>query len=101
MPEGVTGWVQYKPLVHAKTALATCAHYLPVARAVKLTAALTGVQISAGFAAGVRGEAAARLGPFMGRVRGLLRAVPVLYADETPPGWGKNCTTCTSRAPSS
>ena len=28
-PDGVTGRVQYGPLVHAKAALATCAHYLP------------------------------------------------------------------------
>jgi transposase len=83
-PDGVTGRVQYGPLVHAKAALATCAHYLPVARAARLVAALTGVPVSAGFAAGVRGKAAARLEPFMDRVRDLLRSVPVLYADETP-----------------
>lgn len=34
----MTGRVQYGPLVHAGTALATCAHYLPVGRAAKLTA---------------------------------------------------------------
>ena len=50
----------------------------------KLVAALTGVAVSAGFAAGVRGKAAALLGPFMDRVRELLHAAPVLYADETP-----------------
>ena len=82
-PDGVTGRVQYGPGVHAKAALATCAHYLPVARAARLVAALTGVNVSAGFVAGVRGKAA-RLGPFMDRVRELLAAVPVLYADETP-----------------
>jgi len=83
-PDGVTGRVQYGPLVHAKAALATCAHYLPVARAASLVARLTGVNVSAGFVAGVRGKAAARLGPFMDRVRELLASVPVLYADETP-----------------
>jgi transposase len=83
-PDGVTGRVQYGPGVHAKAALAVCAHYLPVARAARLVAALTGVNVSAGFAAGVRGKAAARLGPFMDRVRELLHAAPVLYADETP-----------------
>ncbi|HTQ94260.1 MAG TPA: transposase, partial [Streptosporangiaceae bacterium] len=31
-----------------------------------------------------RGKAAARLGPFVDRVRELLASVPVLYADETP-----------------
>ncbi|MGH3183243.1 MAG: IS66 family transposase, partial [Streptosporangiaceae bacterium] len=83
-PEGVTGRVQYGPLVHAIAALAVCRHYLPVARAAQLVARLSGVSVSAGFVAGVRGKAAARLGPFMTRVRQLLRAAPVLYADETP-----------------
>ena len=83
-PQGVTGRVQYGPGVHARAALASCAHYLPVARAARLVAALTGVPVSAGFVAGVRGKAAARLEPFMDRVRELLRSVTVLYADETP-----------------
>jgi len=61
-PDGVTGRVQYGPLVHAKAALATCAHYLPVARAASLVARLTGVNVSAGFVAGVRGKAARRHG---------------------------------------
>src|ERR1019366_2732407 len=43
-----------------------------------------GLRPSAGFAAGVRGKAAARLGPFTDRVRVLLRSAGVLYADETP-----------------
>ena len=64
-PAGVTGRVQYGPWVRASTALATCANYLPVARAAKLVAALTGVSVSAGFTATIRGKAAARLGPFM------------------------------------
>ena len=83
-PAGVTGRVQYGPRVHAAAALAVCANYLPVARAAKLVAALTGVSVSAGFTAGIRGKAAALLGPFMDRLRDLLRAAGVLYADETP-----------------
>ena len=81
---GVTGRVRSRQGVHAKAALAVCAHYLPVARAARLVAALTGVQVSARFIASIRGRAAGRLAPFMDRVRQLLRAVPVLYADETP-----------------
>ena len=69
-PAGVTGRVQYGPGVHAKAALAVCAHYLPVARAAKLVAALTGVNVSAGFVAGIRGKAARLLSPFMDRVPG-------------------------------
>src|SRR5450755_4062335 len=68
-PAHVTGRAQYGPGVHAKAALAVCAHYLPVARAASLVAALTGVRVSA---------------PFMDRVRVLLREAGVLYADETP-----------------
>jgi transposase len=83
-PEDVTSLVQYGPRVHAGAALAVCAHYLPVARAVSVVAAYTGVRVSTGFMAGIRGKAAAGLGPFMDRVRDLLRAAGVLYADETP-----------------
>jgi transposase len=83
-PQGVTSLVQYGPGVHARAALAVCAHYLPVARAAGLVTAFTGVSVSAGFVASVRGKAAARLGPFMDRVRDLLREAGVLYADETP-----------------
>ena len=83
-PAQVTGRAQYGPVVHAKAALAVCAHHLPVTRAAALMASLAGVNVSAGFTAGVRGKAAARLGPFMERVRDLLRSAGVLYADETP-----------------
>ena len=83
-PAGVTGRVQYGPRVHAAAARPVCANYLPVARAAKLVAALTGVSVSAGFTAGIRGKAAALLGPFMDRLRDLLRAAGVLAADETP-----------------
>jgi len=70
--------------VHARAALAVCAHHLPAGRAAALVRSLSGVSVSAGFVAGVRGRAAARLGPFMDRVRVLLRESGVLYADETP-----------------
>jgi transposase len=83
-PAGVTTRAQYGPGVHANAALAVCGHYLPVARAAELVAALTGVAVSAAFMAGVRGKAAARLDPFMNRVRVLLCDAGVLYADETP-----------------
>ena len=51
--------------------------------------------------AGIRGKAAARLGPFMGRVRGLPRAAGVLYADETPARADGKLAYMPSRAPSS
>jgi transposase len=83
-PAGVTGRAQYGPEVHARAAALASAHHVPVARAAQLMADLAGVSVSAGFMAGVRGKAAARLEPFMEHVRGLLRQAGVIYADETP-----------------
>jgi len=83
-PAHATGRAQYGPLVHAKAALAVCAHHLLVARAARLVSCLTGVTVSTWFMAGIRARAAARLGPFMDRVRELLRSAGVLYADEIP-----------------
>jgi len=89
-PAGATGRVQYGPGVHAKAALAVCAHYLPVARAARLVAALTGVNVSAGFVAGVRRKAARLLAPFMDRVRELLHAAPGAVRRRDPrPGRGE------------
>ena len=81
---GVTGRVQYGPGVHAKAALAVCAHYLPVARAAKLVAALTGVNVSAGFVASVRGKAARLLAPFTGPGPGAAARRPGVGAHVIP-----------------
>ena len=83
-PRGITGRVQYGPEVHAQAANLASAHHVPVTRAAQLLGDLAGVNVSAGFMAGVRGKAAARLEPFMAHVRGLLRQAGVIYADETP-----------------
>ena len=83
-PAGVTGRVQYGPEAHARAVTLACANYLPVSRAAALMADLAGVSVSAGWMAGVRHKAAARLDPFMERVRELLRQAAVLCADETP-----------------
>jgi transposase len=83
-PPGVTGRAQYGPEVHAQAANLASAHYIPVVRAAQLMGDLAGVTVSAGFMAGVRGKAAARLEPFMDHVRALLRQAGVIYADETP-----------------
>jgi transposase len=83
-PAGVTGRAQYGPEVHAQAANLASAHHIPVARAARLMGEVTGVAVSAGFMAGVRGKAAARCEPFMDHVRHLLRQAGVLYADETP-----------------
>jgi transposase len=83
-PAGVTGRAQYGPGVHAMLALLTSWHHVPVSRAAQLALQLAGVRVSAGFAAGARGRAAALLGPFMDRARELLAQAGVLHADETP-----------------
>ena len=83
-PARITGRAQYGPQVHAQAANLASAHHIPVARAARLMGDLTGVNVSAGFLAGVRGKAAARCEPFMDHVRHLLRQAGVLYADETP-----------------
>jgi transposase len=83
-PAGITGRAQYGPEVHAQAVHLASAHHVPVGRAADLMSAMTGVTVSSGWMAGVRGKAAARLEPFMQRTRDLLRAAGVIYADETP-----------------
>ena len=87
-PAGVGGRVQYGPGVLAHAANLTVANHVPVGRAAGLLWDLLGVGCSVGFVAGVRGQAAARLGPFMERVRELLQQAGVLHVDETP---GRAC----------
>jgi transposase len=82
-PQGAAGRVQYGPDTHAHVANLVCGNHIPVHRAAKLMAVMLGVGVSVGFVAGVRRKAAERLGPFMDRVRALLRQADVLHADET------------------
>jgi transposase len=83
-PAGVGGRVQYGPGVHAHAANLTVANHVPVGRAARLLSDLLGVGCSVGVVAGVGGVAAGRLGPFMARVRALLRQAAVVGVDETP-----------------
>lgn len=53
--------VRIGPETLARAALLTCGHFLPVGRARALLEALTGVNVSTGWLAGVRGRAARRL----------------------------------------
>src|SRR6266487_609702 len=75
---------QYGPEVHAQAANLTVANHVPVGRAAGLLGGMLGVEVSVGFVAGVRGKAAGRLGPFLERVRELLRQAEVVHVDETP-----------------
>lgn len=77
--------VRIGPEVVARAALRTCAHYLPVGRARDLLEALTAIDVSTGFLAGIRGRAARRLEKkFLGHMQTLLASAPLLHADETP-----------------
>lgn len=86
--ETVAAWgspVRIGPEALARAALLTCAHYLPVGRARDLLEALTAIDVSTGFLAGIRGRAARRLEKkFLGHMHKLLASAPLLHADETP-----------------
>jgi transposase len=86
LPPHVRARASYGPEVHAQAANLTCGHHIPVGRAAALLAQLAGITVSTGWAAGVRGKAAALIGAsgFAGRVRDLLKDAPALFADETP-----------------
>lgn len=76
--------VRIGPETLARAALLSCAHYLPVGRSGDLLEALTAMEVSTGFLAGVRGRAARRLEKtFLAHMRELLASAPVLHADET------------------
>jgi transposase len=83
-PAGVSGRVQYGPGVKARLVYLRAAQFLPFGRAAATMADLCRLRPSTGTIANAVGEAAVRLGPFLDRVRVLLRAAPVLGADETP-----------------
>lgn len=77
--------VRIGPETTARAALLACAHYLPIGRSRDLLHALTGMDISTGFLAGIRGRAARKLEKqFLPHLRDLLASAPVLHADETP-----------------
>jgi len=77
--------VRIGPDVLARAALLTCAHYLPIGRARDLLEKLTGIDVSTGLLAGIRGRAARRLEKkFLDHMRALLASAPLLHADETP-----------------
>jgi transposase len=77
--------VRIGPETVARAALLTCAHYLPIGRGRELLEALTTIDVSTGFLAGIRGRTARRLEKkFFGHMKKLLASAPLLHADETP-----------------
>lgn len=85
-PAHVTGRAQFGPDTHALAANLLVGHHVPVHRSTVLLMQMAGVNASTGWAASVRGKAAALLeaGGFVARVRELLRCSPAVHADETP-----------------
>ena len=76
--------VRIGPQALARAALLTCGHHLPVGRSRALLEALTGIDVSTGLLAGIRGRAARKLERvFLPYLRELLTSAPVLHADET------------------
>lgn len=84
-PAGVNAPAQYGPEITTRVADVVVGHHVPVQRSTLLVMELLGMQVSTGFAAGLRGRAAAliRDGGFLDAVRKLLAAAPVVHADET------------------
>jgi transposase len=84
VPAAIASRVSYGAETRAQAANLVCGHHVPVARAAMLLWQTTGIAVSTGWMAGIRGRAAAALVPFMEHVAGLLRTAPALNADETP-----------------
>jgi transposase len=86
LPAHVRARASYGPEVHAQAASLACGHYVPVGRAAALLAQLSGITVSTGWVAGIRGKAAALIeaSGFVQQVRDLLTQAPALHADETP-----------------
>jgi transposase len=77
--------VRIGPETLARAASLTRAHYPPVGRARDLLEALTAIDVSTGFLAGIRGRAARGLEKrFLAHMRTPLAGAPVPHADETP-----------------
>jgi transposase len=100
-PDGVTGRVQYGPGAKARMVYLRGAQYLPFGRAAHALDVLCGMRVAPGTVLAAVREAVDRLGPFVDRVRVLLRASAVIGADETPAwvagGWRYVHVACTDR----
>lgn len=98
-PDGVNGRVQLGPGAKARLAYLRGAQFLPFGRAAGALEVLCGLRVVAATVLAAVREAAERLGPFVDRVRLLLRAAAVLGADETPAwvdgGWKYVHVACT------
>lgn len=100
-PDGVAGRLQYGPAAKARMVYLRGAQYLPYGRAAHAMGVLCGLAVAPATVLAAVREAADRLGPFVDRVRMLLRAQPVIGADETPAwvdgGWKYVHVACTEK----
>jgi transposase len=98
-PDGVSGRVQFGPGVKARLAYLRGAQFLPFRRACDAVEVLGGLRVAPKTVLAAVREAAQRLGPFVDRVRLLLREAAVIGADETPAwvdgGWKYVHVACT------
>jgi transposase len=69
-----------------QAAYLACGHHVPVSRVAVLMCQLTGIAVSTGWAAGIRGKAAGLIeaSGWADQVRDLLRQAQALHVDETP-----------------
>lgn len=100
-PEGVNGRVQFGPGAKARMVYLRGAQFLPFGRLTHALGVLCGLSVSPGTVLAAVREAVDRLGPFVDRVKVLLRAAAVIGADETPAwvdgGWRYVHVACTDR----
>jgi transposase len=100
-PAGVSGRVQFGPGAKARMVYLRGAQFLPFGRATHALDVLCGLAVAPGTVLAAIREAVDRLGPFVDRVRALLRAARVIGADETPAwvdgGWKYVHVACTDR----
>lgn len=84
-PAGVNAPASYGPEITTAVADVVIGHHVPVHRSTVLVMELLGMQVSTGFAASLRGRAAALIGDggFLEVVKKLLAGAPVVHADET------------------
>lgn len=82
-PSGVRAPISYGPRVRAIVAYLLARQHLPTERTAEAMVDLFGVRISTGGVDGIYADAARRLAGFITALVAILRALPVIHADET------------------
>jgi len=82
-PKAATAPTCYGPLVRATALYLMAGQHLPVARTAAVLSQACGAPVSTGWLAGLAGEAARNLSPFLDELRRQLVAADVIGADET------------------